>query len=221
MQGVAIGMPRGGGLLGKVLLYSWNMTNQQNITGEQIGAYFGYSLCVVDVDGDKLDDLIIGAPMYTEPNNELKYEMGRVYIIFQNKYVSKRVLLIREGAVIKFGVEFLQNKFQEVDTRDGVNSRARFGLALTSLNDINLDGYGDFAVGAPYDGPKGRGAVYIYHGSPNGPLEKYSQVIYAETISDTLNTFGFSVSGGIDLDGNMYPDMVVGAYDSNMVAVFK
>lgn len=94
VQGVAIGMPRGGGLLGKVLLYSWNMTNQQNITGEQIGAYFGYSLCVVDVDGDKLDDLIIGAPMYTEPNNELKYEMGRVYIIFQNKYVSKRQLLV-------------------------------------------------------------------------------------------------------------------------------
>lgn len=80
--------PRGGGLLGKVLLFSWNMTNQQNITGEQIGAYFGYSLCVVDVDGDKLDDLIVGAPMYTEPNNEGKYEMGRVYIIYQNKYVS-------------------------------------------------------------------------------------------------------------------------------------
>lgn len=116
---------------------------------------------------------------------------------------------------------FLKNKFQEVDTRDGVNSRARFGLALTSLNDINLDGYGDFAVGAPYDGPEGKGAVYIYHGSANGPLEKYSQVIYAETISTSLSTFGFSVSGGIDLDGNMYPDMVVGAYDSNMVAVFK
>lgn len=90
MQGVAIGMPRGGGLLGKVLLFSWNMTNQQNITGEQIGAYFGYSICVVDVDGDKLDDLIIGAPMYTEPNNKGNYENGRIYIIFQSKYVSHR-----------------------------------------------------------------------------------------------------------------------------------
>lgn len=121
-----------------------------------------------------------------------------------------------------FFFNFSQNKFQEVETRDGINSRARFGLALTSLNDINLDGYGDFAVGAPYDGPNGRGAVYIYHGSPNGPLEKYSQVIYAEDVSDSfLNTFGFSVSGGIDLDGNMYPDMVVGAYDSNKVVVFK
>lgn len=86
-QGVAVGMPRGGGLLGKVCIFTWNMTNQQNITGEQIGAYFGYSLAVVDVDGDKLDDLIIGAPMYTEQNNEGKYEMGRVYIMYQDKYV--------------------------------------------------------------------------------------------------------------------------------------
>lgn len=88
IQGIAVGMPRGGGLLGKILLYSWNMTNQQNITGEQIGSYFGYSICVCDVDGDKLDDLIVGAPMYTEPNNEGKYEMGRVYIMFQDKFVS-------------------------------------------------------------------------------------------------------------------------------------
>lgn len=88
VQGVAVGMPRGGELLGKVLIFSWNMTNQQNITGEQIGAYFGYSMCVTDVDGDKLDDLVIGAPMHTEPNNEGKYEMGRVYIYYQDKFVS-------------------------------------------------------------------------------------------------------------------------------------
>jgi hypothetical protein len=84
---VAVGMPRGAGLLGKVLIFSWNLTNIQNITGEQIGAYFGYSMCTIDVDGDKLDDIIVGAPMYTEPNNEGKYETGRVYIIYQNRTV--------------------------------------------------------------------------------------------------------------------------------------
>ncbi|XP_055614564.1 integrin alpha-PS2-like [Uranotaenia lowii] len=199
--GVAVGMPRGGGLLGKVLIFSWNMTNQQNITGEQIGAYFGYSLAVVDVDGDKLDDLIVGAPMHTEPNNEGKYETGRVYIIYQDKV----------------------NKFQEVETRDGVNSKARFGLSVCSLGDINLDGFGDFAVGAPYDGPNGNGAVYVYHGSARGPLEKPSQIILAEDMAGVtkISTFGFSVAGGIDLDGNQYPDMVVGAYGSDKALVFK
>lgn len=93
-QGVAVGMPRGAGLLGKVLIFTWNLTNSHNITGEQIGAYFGYSICTIDVDGDKLDDLIIGAPMYTEPNNEGKYETGRVYIVYQNKYVRHFELIL-------------------------------------------------------------------------------------------------------------------------------
>uniref|UniRef100_A0A6B2EJX2 Putative vitronectin receptor alpha subunit n=1 Tax=Phlebotomus kandelakii TaxID=1109342 RepID=A0A6B2EJX2_9DIPT len=199
VAGVAVGMPRGGGLLGKVLIYTWNLTNQQNITGEQIGAYFGYSLAAVDVDGDKLEDLIIGAPMYTEPNNEGKYEMGRVYIMYHNK------------------------KFQELDTRDGTTSKGRFGLALTSLGDINLDGYGDFAVGAPYDGPRGQGAVHVFYGSSKGPLAKASQIIYAEDVVGTpyLTTFGFSLAGGVDLDGNQYPDLVVGAYEASKAIVFK
>lgn len=116
-----------------------------------------------------------------------------------------------------------QNKFKELETREGITSKGRFGLSLASLGDINLDGYGDFAVGAPYDGPNGNGAVYVYHGSKNGPLPKHSQVIYAEDVVGTehLSTFGFSLSGGIDLDGNQYPDMVVGAYDSNRAIVFK
>lgn len=203
LQGVAVGMPRGGQLLGKVLIFSWNLTNQVNITGEQIGAYFGYSLCTVDVDGDGLQDLIIGAPMYTEKDNkEDKYETGIVYIVYQSRI----------------------DNFKNLETREGKTSKGRFGLALTSLGDINLDGYGDFAVGAPYDGPNGRGVVYIYHGSANGPLKKASQVISAEDVAGTprpLKTFGFALAGGIDLDGNQYPDLVVGAYESSSAIVFK
>lgn len=74
--------------LGKVFLFDSNMINWRNIIGEQIGSYFGYSLCVVDVDGDNLDDSIVGAPMYNDPNSERNYESGRVYILFQDAYVS-------------------------------------------------------------------------------------------------------------------------------------
>ena len=82
-NGVAVGMPRGANLLGKVVLYSWNLTNIQNITGEQLGAYFGYAIISTDLDGDNFDDLIIGAPLYTTPNNDGKYEVGRVYVVYQ------------------------------------------------------------------------------------------------------------------------------------------
>jgi hypothetical protein len=77
----------------------------------------------------------------------------------------------------------------------------------------------DIAIGAPYDGPEGRGAVYIYHGSDKGIMEKPSQVIQAEEVHSTPSTFGFSVAGGMDLDENEYPDLVVGAYEAD-TAVF-
>jgi integrin alpha 8 len=118
-------------------------------------------------------------------------------------------------------VEF-QGKFEESYVIDGFKSRSRFGQALASLGDINQDGYGDFAVGAPYDG---KGAVYIYHGSAKGVRKKYSQVILAEDIvpqpSRAPQTFGFSLTGGLDLDGNQYPDMAVGAYLSNKAFFFR
>lgn len=64
------------------------MTNIHNITGEQLGSYFGYAMATSDVDGDGTDDLIIGAPLYTDQNNEGKYETGRVYIMYQGTGVS-------------------------------------------------------------------------------------------------------------------------------------
>nr|XP_003704431.2 PREDICTED: integrin alpha-PS2 isoform X1 [Megachile rotundata] len=200
-SGTAVGVPRGNELLGKVILFTSNMTNPRNITGVQMGAYFGYAVASGDIDGDGLDDLIVGAPMYTIPDNpEMTIETGRVYVYYQGNESPK---------------------FLKVDTRDGESNRGRFGLSLASLGDIDRDGYGDFVVGAPYGGLRGRGAVYIYHGSRTGVLEKYSQVIYAENLDMPVSTFGFSVSGGLDLDGNRYPDLVVGAYESASAMFFR
>lgn len=52
-------------------------------------------------------------------------------------------------------------------------SRSRFGFAITSLGDLNKDGYDDIAIGAPYEG---KGAVYIYLGSDKGLITEPSQV---------------------------------------------
>nr|CAH7714873.1 unnamed protein product [Callosobruchus chinensis] len=204
-EGVAVGMPRGNKLKGKILLFTWDLKNYKNITiSDQIGSYFGYCLSTADVNGDGLVDIIVGAPMHTEPNNEGKYDVGRVYVLYQSS-----------------------NLFESFDIShhiDGINTRGRFGLSVAGLGDLNQDGYDDFAVGAPYDGPNGNGAVYIYYGSRDGVHKKFGQVIYAEVIqtgSRYLSTFGFSISGGLDLDGNEYPDMAVGAYLSDSAFFFR
>jgi len=46
------------------------------------GEYFGASLLALDIDNDKLDDLIIGAPNYS---NETNLEIGRIYVYINNK----------------------------------------------------------------------------------------------------------------------------------------
>lgn len=78
-------------------------------------------------------------------------------------------------------------------------------------------------MGAPYDGPDGLGAVYIYYGSRDGIRKKFGQVIYGQSIQSrtTVSTFGFSISGGMDLDGNEYPDMAVGSYLTDTAFFFR
>lgn len=38
---------------------------------------------------------------------------------------------------------------------------------------------------------------------------------------DGIQTVGYSLSGGIDMDNNGYPDLLTGAYDSDMVILFR
>ncbi|KAM3961277.1 integrin subunit alpha inflated isoform 2-T2 [Aphomia sociella] len=198
LQSVAVGVPRGADLKGLVVLYTWELQAIKNISGTQIGAYFGYSLAAGDFDGDGADDIVIGAPMFVKPKSD-GYEHGRIYVVYQGK----------------------DRSYTRFHHRTGEVSKGRFGLAVTSLGDINYDGFGDIAVGAPYAGKNGNGVVFIYQGSVTGIRDKYSQAITAEEVSPTLSTFGFSLSGGIDLDNNNYPDLVVGAYKSDSAVFFK
>lgn len=49
----------------------------------------------------------------------------------------------------------------------------------------------------------------------------FFQVIYSSSLPYPVQTFGFSLSGGKDMDGNGYPDLVVGAYDSDVIAYYR
>ena len=112
---------------------------------------------------------------------------------------------------------------------EGKNNKARFGHAVACAGNINLDGRSggnpkgiqDLVVGAPYDGPDHQGAIYIYLGTTEGISKEYAQVIYASDIDSNIRTFGWSLSAGMDLDNNEYPDLLVGAYESNNAVFLK
>ena len=65
----------------------------------QFGSYFGAALCAADLNGDNLDDLLVGAPMYME-----KYDEGRVYVYINKEFVSH---LMPEKACLFFVVHFI------------------------------------------------------------------------------------------------------------------
>ena len=53
----------------------------------QFGSYFGYAVEVEDLDNNGLDDVIVGAPLFSDFGTDNTYETGRVYIYYQNSKV--------------------------------------------------------------------------------------------------------------------------------------
>ncbi|XP_015598210.1 integrin alpha-PS1 isoform X2 [Cephus cinctus] len=172
-----------------------DMTVVLILDGEQFASSYGYEITSADVNGDKISDLIVAAPFYFN-----KAEGGAVYVytnLCSNPNANEKC-----------------NKPTKLVGRE----ESRFGFALANLGDLNKDGYEDIAIGAPYEG---MGAVYIYLGSKNGIITVPSQVIHTEEMPTTLKTFGYSLSGGIDMDHNGYPDLLVGAYDNDAVVLLR
>ncbi|XP_056239048.1 integrin alpha-6-like [Seriola aureovittata] len=161
------------------------------LSGPGLASSFGYDVAVVDLNGDGWEDLAVGAPEFFVKDGLVG---GAVYIYINNKG---------------------KNWEDIVPTQLLGHKDSMFGLAVENIGDINQDGYGDIAVGAPYDGS---GQVYLYCGSSDGIHKKPAQVLSSG--SNKINLFGYSLSGNLDVDGNQYPDLAVGSL-SDSVFVYR
>uniref|UniRef100_A0AAY4A536 Integrin alpha-2 domain-containing protein n=1 Tax=Denticeps clupeoides TaxID=299321 RepID=A0AAY4A536_9TELE len=159
------------------------------VQGEQVGSYFGSSIAVTDLNNDGWNDLIVGAPFYFDRKNE---KGGAVYVFMnENGSFQPRASMVLTGPV-----------------------DSGFGLTVAAIGDVNQDGFQDFAVGAPFHGS---GKVFVWMGSVNGISTKPSQVIEGSEVgAEGFRTFGYSLSGGMDMDGNKYPDVLVGSLDDRV-----
>lgn len=167
-----------------------NIELVQILPGEQVGSYFGNSLAVTDLNNDDWNDLIVGAPFYFD---RMKDQGGAVYIFMnENGSFQNKSTLVLKGP-----------------------SDSGFGIAVAAIGDVNQDGFQDFAVGAPFHDT---GKVYIWMGSKKGISTEPSQVIEGKPLG--FQTFGYSINGGMDMDDNSYPDMVIGSLD-NRIALLR
>jgi hypothetical protein len=81
-----------------------------------------------------------------------------------------------------------------------------FGAAVVGLGDVNGDGFGDFAVGAPA-ADAGRGKVYVYLGAAS-PSTTPAEVLSGNAPGDL---FGTAITPTDRLNGDAYGDFAVGA----------
>ncbi|KAL5496319.1 hypothetical protein EMCRGX_G012578 [Ephydatia muelleri] len=186
--------------------------------GTQSGEQFGASMDTADLDQDGYDELIVGAPFYTDyTKSSYMYEVGRVYVFQNTKGNLSATPIILSSP----------NPF----------TGGRFGHVVLSVGDINGDGTEDFAVGAPYesctssDGTSSTGSVYLYTGDrttfvSQTPIQKITacdirQRSLTALNNATLRSFGYSLASKADLDGNAYNDLAVGAFESRAVFVLR
>uniref|UniRef100_A0AAX7U3R3 Integrin alpha-2 domain-containing protein n=1 Tax=Astatotilapia calliptera TaxID=8154 RepID=A0AAX7U3R3_ASTCA len=112
--------------------------------------------------------------------------------------------------------------FQPPRLLTGSEVYARYGSAIAALGDLNMDGYNDVAISAPYGGPNHNGLVYIHNGSPQGPKASPSQRLEGKWASSYMPpSFGYSMSGNTDIDQNGYPDLIVGVFGADKAVLYR
>lgn len=150
------------------------------------GGLFGLAVAgLADVSGDGKGDIAVGAP---NENPDLSpADCGRVYIF--NGFT---------GAVLRT----LASPNQQ--------SNGGFGTAISGVPDLNSDGRGDIVIGALFEHPGGApdraGRAYVFSGATGALL-----FTLVSPQQQANGTFGNSVSGVPDVNGDGKGDILVGA----------
>ena len=198
---------------GSFELSDLNGTNGFVITGVSGGGYYtGYSVSNAgDINGDGIDDIIIGAPSADSLGWNDYYNHGEAYVVFGSSStgISGELNVTALNGSNGFKIE-------------GINSYDSAAEAVSSAGDVNGDGYDDLIIGAPYGDPNGEssaGESYIVFG---GTAVGSSGSIFLSTALDgsvgfvingitTGDLTGSAVSGAGDLNGDGIDDFIIGA----------
>jgi hypothetical protein len=144
-----------------------------------------------DIDGDGLDDLLIGAPLESTGGSLA----GAVYVLYGSSSMGGTVDLGLAAARV---------------TGQAAGDLA--GYEVSAAGDVNVDGTADFIVGGPDHGTAGTGAgaAWLVTGPITGSVSLSSS--QARLLGGAAgDEAGAAVLGAGDLDGDGAPDLLIGS----------
>ena len=157
------------------------------LTGEAASDLFGVGVDGIgDVNDDGFGDVVVGA----YESSAGAYKAGRVYVFL--------------GSPGPYPQNISADSAYYILTGD--DAEARFGASVAGVGDIDLDGYDDFIIGEEGDdaGGTNAGAAHVISGQTGNLLYKFN----GEFPNDR---HGIGVSGAGDVNGDGWPDVVVGS----------
>ena len=165
-----------------------------------------------DVNGDGIDDLIIGAPSAGDSNNYYGNDYtGESYVIFGGSNLGNSGTLELSALDGNNGFVIL-----------GVDEFDNAGTSVSNAGDVNGDGIDDLIIGAPNADATGNysdeGVSYVVFGGSNlgnsGSLELSAlngSNGFAISGIDEFDNLGRSVSSAGDVNGDGLDDLIIGA----------
>jgi hypothetical protein len=177
------------------------------INGIDFGDNSGVSVSLAgDVNGDGIDDLIIGAP-FADPNG---LSSGESYVVFGSAAVGAGGALDLSSLDGTNG--FVINGIHEGDTS---------GRSVSSAGDVNRDGIDDVLIGANWASPNGdkSGQIYVLFGGPSGGTDGSFELSSLNGDNGFVingihegDAAGSTISTAGDVNGDGLSDIIIGAH---------